>query len=59
VTFYKIRGHEPFLDKTLAQIGVPLFDILIARSHDRAVGLELTGDSAKVLGSLVQGGETP
>jgi len=52
VTFYKIRGSESFLDRTLAQIGVPEFDILIARTKDRAVGLELSDDSVAVLGPL-------
>jgi adenylyltransferase/sulfurtransferase len=51
-TFYKVRGTEPFLSRTLAQIGVPPFDILIARTADRAVGLELAADAAAVLGPL-------
>ena len=55
VTFSKIRGEEDFLDKTLAQIGVPAFDILIARSAERAVGFELGGDIQHVLGPLVEG----
>jgi adenylyltransferase/sulfurtransferase len=52
VTFYKIRGGESFLDLPLAEIGVPAFDILIARSGERAIGLELSGDASRVLGSL-------
>jgi hypothetical protein len=52
VTFYKIRGNETFLDRTLAQIGVPAFDIIIARCRDRAIGLELAGDAQAVLKSL-------
>jgi len=52
VTFYRMRGDESFLDRPLAQIGVPLFDIVIARNGDRAIGLELTGDQADVLGPL-------
>jgi molybdopterin/thiamine biosynthesis adenylyltransferase len=52
VTFYKIRGNEDFIDQPLAQIGVPPFDILIARTRDRAIGLELSGDAAQVLGPL-------
>ena len=52
VTFYKIRGTESFLDKTLSQIGVPPFDVLIARTADRAIGLELSNDAAEVLGPL-------
>jgi molybdopterin/thiamine biosynthesis adenylyltransferase len=52
VTFYKVRGAEPFLNRTLSEIGVPPFDVLIARTADRAVGLELTDDAAAALGSL-------
>jgi hypothetical protein len=52
ITFYKIRGDEAFLDRPLAEIGVPPFDIVIARSRDRAIGLELAGDAAAVLGPL-------
>ncbi len=52
VTFYKIRGDESFVDQPLASIGVPLFDVLIARAGDRAVGLELAADAPHVLGPL-------
>lgn len=52
VTFYKIRGSEAFLDLSLADIGVPPFDILVARNGDRSIGLELSGDAPAVLGSL-------
>ncbi len=58
VTFYKVRGEEPFLDRTPAQIGVPPFDILIARDParpGRAVGLELSWDAEDVLGPLWDG----
>jgi adenylyltransferase/sulfurtransferase len=58
-TFYKMRGVEPFLDRKLAQIGVPPFDILIARKGDRALGLELAGDRVAVLGLLAQAKEAP
>jgi len=53
VTFHKIRGDEAFLHQPLATIGVPLFDVLIARAGDRAVGLELAADAPRVLGPLV------
>ena len=52
VTFYKIRGNESFQSKTLAQIGIPPLDILIARTADRAIGLELSADADAVLGPL-------
>ena len=52
ITFYKIRGQESFLDRPLSQIGVPAFDVLIARGQGRAIGLELSADAAEVLGPL-------
>ena len=55
VTFYKIRGDEAFCDRSLADIGIPPFDIVIARTEDRCIGLELAGDMATVLGPLVGG----
>lgn len=57
VTFYKIRGDEPFLDRTLQDIGVPAYDILIARTTKGAFGFELTDDAQAVLGPLVGGEE--
>jgi adenylyltransferase/sulfurtransferase len=54
VTFHKIRGKEPFLDQTLASIGVPPFDILAARNAERFVGFELSADASTVLGPLHQ-----
>lgn len=52
VTFYKIRGTEPFIGRALAEIGVPPFDIITARTRDRAIGFELAGDAPEVLGTL-------
>lgn len=53
-TFYKIRGdeHPDLLRRTLAAIGVPPFDIVIARAGARAIGLELAADAPAVLGPL-------
>ena len=55
VTFYKIRGNESFLGRTLAAIGVPPFDIITARAGASAIGLELSGDVDEVLGTLSRG----
>jgi adenylyltransferase/sulfurtransferase len=54
-TFYKIRGDEPFVSLTAAEVGIPAYDIVIARCGGRSVGLELSGDGPQVLGSLFQG----
>lgn len=55
-TFYKIRGDEAFLDRTLADIGVPAWDVITARTVDRCLGFELAGDASLVLGPLLQEG---
>jgi adenylyltransferase/sulfurtransferase len=53
-TFYKIRGTEPWLDRTASSIGLPPFDIVIARTLTRAIGLEFSGDAPDVLGELCE-----
>ena len=52
VTFHKVRGTESFLNRTAAGIGVPAFDIVIARTATRAIGLELAADANAVLGPV-------
>jgi len=51
-TFYKIDASQTFLKRTLAEIGIPPFDIVVARTADRVVGFELSGDARRVLGPL-------
>ncbi|MEO6435733.1 MAG: ThiF family adenylyltransferase [Tepidisphaeraceae bacterium] len=53
ITFHTIRGDEPFARRPLEQIGVPPYDILVARGHNRSIGFELSGDAPAVLGPLV------
>jgi adenylyltransferase/sulfurtransferase len=50
VTFHRIDGSEAFLDRPLARIGVPPWDIITARAGDRAIGFELAADAPAVLG---------
>ncbi len=52
VTFNAIRGDESFLDRPLSELGIPKFDILTARTRERAIGLELTADAPDVLGDV-------
>jgi adenylyltransferase/sulfurtransferase len=56
-TFYRINGDEKFLDRTLAKLGIPPFDIIIARTPTEAIGFEFSGDAATALGPLVDGSE--
>ena len=52
VIFYRILGTESFLDRSLAEIGIPPFDIVTARSGEKLIGLEMAGDRHQVLGPL-------
>lgn len=47
---HTITGSEPFLDLTLAEIGLPPFDIVTGRSGLEMVHIELTGDLKYILG---------
>lgn len=50
VTFNTIKGDEPYANRTLADLGVPAYDIVTARNASATIGYELTGDAAAVLG---------
>lgn len=52
-SFFQIGSERGLLNRTLAQIGVPPLDIVIARNGAQAVGLELAADQKRVLGPLV------
>ena len=51
-TFYTVGNDVEFGNKTLAQIGVPQFDIVWARNWATLIGFEFSGDAPGVLGSL-------
>lgn len=53
VTFYQMTEDRALEDCSLREVGVPPFDILVARAGERAIGLELSGDAEDVLGPLV------
>jgi predicted RNA-binding Zn-ribbon protein involved in translation (DUF1610 family) len=53
VTFFRITGKEQFAHLSLAEIGVPPYDILLASNGERFVGLELTGDAPSVMANLL------
>jgi adenylyltransferase/sulfurtransferase len=56
-TFHRVSGHEDFLDRTAAGIGLPPMDVVFARSPaGRAIGLEFSGDGPDVLGPAFGGG---
>ena len=44
--------RSDLLDRTLAELGVPAWDVVGARNGERRAFWELTGDRADVLGEL-------
>jgi molybdopterin/thiamine biosynthesis adenylyltransferase len=50
---HTIYGSEPYLDLTLAEIGIPGMEIITARNGAQTLDFELTGDRTAVLGELV------
>lgn len=53
-SFFRMTGDEPWVDRSLREIGVPAFDVVIARARDRSIGLEISGDAPEVLGELYE-----
>lgn len=49
--FHRVGGTEGFLDRTLAEIGLPPWDVVLGRAGDRWAAFELAGDRAAVLGA--------
>jgi len=49
---HAISGGEAFLGRTPAELGLPLFDLLVARRDLDAVGYLLAGDRQEALGEL-------
>jgi hypothetical protein len=52
VTVHNFTGTEPFGSRTLSQMGLPPFDLFVARANDREVSLIIEGDREDVLGAL-------
>jgi adenylyltransferase/sulfurtransferase len=55
ITAHGYSGEEPFGDRTLDQIGLPLFDTFTARSADREIAYLIGGDEKQVLGRMATG----
>lgn len=49
---HSIYGNEPFLNKTLSEIGIPLMDIVAAREGADIRYYEFQGDRRHILGSF-------
>lgn len=52
ITCHSYSGTEAFGNRTLDQIGLPLFDVFVARSAEREIAYLVAGDEQAVLGPL-------
>jgi molybdopterin/thiamine biosynthesis adenylyltransferase len=57
--YHTLSGDSPVLDRTLSELGVPPWDIVIGRAGNRQQGYELAGDRDRVLGPLAIGKDLP
>ncbi|MGD9632031.1 MAG: ThiF family adenylyltransferase [Pirellulales bacterium] len=55
--YHTLGADSPLLGRTLAELGVPAWDIVVGRTGTTQVGYELAGDRASVLGCLASGEE--
>ena len=55
VTAHSYSGAEPFGDRTLDQLGLPIFDVFLARAGEREIAYLIAGDEGAVLGQLAAG----
>jgi adenylyltransferase/sulfurtransferase len=53
--YHTIGPDAPVLDKTLFELGVPLWDIVLGRAGTKQLGYEFAGDRRAVLGPLAEG----
>jgi molybdopterin/thiamine biosynthesis adenylyltransferase len=50
--YHTIDGCEAFIDRTLGELGIPLWDVLAGRCGERQMFYEFAGDRASVLGKI-------
>ncbi len=55
--YHTIGGDSAVLDRTLGELGVPPWDIVVGRAGMKRQGYELAGDRTRVLGPLAGGEE--
>jgi adenylyltransferase/sulfurtransferase len=52
--YHTLAAGSPLLEHTLAELGVPLWDIVAGRAGDQRRYYEFSGDRPRVLGAIVQ-----
>ena len=55
ITAHSYSGEEPFGDRALDAIGLPLYDVFTARSPEREIAYLIGGDEKEVLGQAARG----
>ena len=55
ITAHSYSGAESYGDRTLDQLGLPLFDVFSARSAEREVAYLIAGDKKQILGQMAMG----
>lgn len=55
ITMHSYSGTEPYGNRRLDQLGLPLFDVFSARSDEREIAYLIAGDQKAVLGQLAAG----
>ena len=55
MTAHGYTGAEPFGERTLDRLGLPLFDVFTARSAEREIAFLIAGDRQEVLGQMAMG----
>ncbi len=52
VTIHGFTGKEPYSQKTVSSLGLPAFDVFVARSKEHEIQIIMNADRASVLGDL-------
>lgn len=52
VTAHSFSGTESFAERSLDSLGLPLYDVFVARSAEREMAYCISGDASAVLGKL-------
>ena len=52
VTTHGYSGREPFGGRKLSELGLPAFDLVVARNEEREIAYLLAGDTDEVLGAM-------
>lgn len=55
ITAHSYSGQESFGTRTLAQLGLPAFDVFTARSAEREIAYLMAGDEKEVMGQMAMG----